>query len=92
MVYTEILYAMLVLMLLLTIIATTIPAQREILNESIRQEKAQIIAENMFWETVDATYLQNLPDNKFILTYYIDVDGHRYKVDIKAIKFDRPEN
>jgi len=52
MVYTEIIFALLILMLLIVMIFGTIPLQNETLNEAIRQEKAQIMAENMFWETV----------------------------------------
>ncbi len=90
MVYTEIIFALLVLMLLIVMIYGTIPLQNETLNEAIRQEKAQIIAENMFWETVDATYLQNRPDN-FSVDFQVEVDGHKYLVTINALKYERPE-
>ncbi|HOA16616.1 MAG TPA: hypothetical protein PL174_01070 [Fervidobacterium sp.] len=90
MVYTEIIFALLILMLLIVMIFGTIPLQNETLNEAIRQEKAQIMAENMFWETVDATYLQNRPDH-FNVDFEVEVDGHKYLVTINALKYERPE-
>ncbi|HCI29204.1 MAG TPA: hypothetical protein PKI14_08520 [Fervidobacterium sp.] len=89
MIYTEIIFAMLILMLLLVVIFGTIPLQIETLNEAIRQEKAQIIAENMFWETVDASFLENRPEN-FSIDFEVEVDGHKYLVTINALKYERP--
>ena len=86
MVYTEIIFALLILMLLIVMIFGTIPLQNETLNEAIRQEKAQI----MVWETVDATYLQNRPDH-FNVDFEVEVDGHKYLVTINALKYERPE-
>ncbi|AMW32275.1 hypothetical protein SAMN04488510_1076 [Fervidobacterium changbaicum] len=91
MLYTELIFAMIVLMLFLTIIAVTIPAQRETLQEAIRQERAQLIAENMFWQQISDEYLQSIQSNKFSITYDVIVDGKHYKVTINAIKFDRPK-
>uniref|UniRef100_A0A7V4KD70 Uncharacterized protein n=1 Tax=Fervidobacterium pennivorans TaxID=93466 RepID=A0A7V4KD70_FERPE len=91
MLYTELIFAMIILMLLLTIISGTIPAQRETLMESIRQERAQLIAENMFWQQVDNEYLESVQSDKFSITYDVVVDGRKYKVTINAIKFERPQ-
>jgi len=91
MLYTELIFAMIILMLLLTIISGTIPAQRETLMEAIRQERAQLIAENMFWQEVDNEYLESVQSDKFSITYDVMVDGKKYKVTINAIKFERPE-
>jgi len=90
MVYMEIIFTLLVLMLFIVMIYTTIPLQNQTLNEAIRQEKAQIIAENMFWETVDATYLQNCPES-FSVDFEVEVDGRKYIVTINALKYERPE-
>jgi hypothetical protein len=91
MLYTELIFAMIILMLLLTIISGTIPAQREALQEAIRQERAQLIAENMFWQEIDNEYLNSVPSKKFSITYDVVVDGKKYKVTINAIKFERPQ-
>ncbi|WP_448378459.1 hypothetical protein [Fervidobacterium sp.] len=91
MLYTELIFAMIILMLLLTTISGTIPAQRETLMESIRQERAQLIAENMFWQQVDNEYLESVQSDKFSITYNVVVDGKKYKVTINAIKFERPQ-
>jgi len=91
MLYTELIFAMIILMLLLTIISGTIPAQRETLMEAIRQERAQLIAENMFWQEVDNEYLESIQSGKFSITYDVVVDGKKYKVTINAVKFERPE-
>ncbi|QIV77904.1 hypothetical protein QQE94_02210 [Fervidobacterium pennivorans subsp. shakshaketiis] len=91
MLYTELIFSMIILMLLLTIISGTIPAQRETLMEAIRQERAQLIAENIFWQEVDNEYLKSVQSDKFSITYDVVVDGKKYKVTINAIKFQRPQ-
>jgi len=91
MLYTELIFAMVVLMLFLTIVAAVVPTQREVLQEAIRQERAQLIAENMFWQEVDDEYLKNITTNKFSITYDVEIDGRKYKVTINALKFQRPE-
>ncbi|WP_448376233.1 hypothetical protein [Fervidobacterium sp.] len=91
MLYTELIFAMVVLMLFLTIVAAVVPTQREALQEAIRQERAQLIAENMFWQEVDDEYLKNITTNKFSITYDVKIDGRKYKVTINALKFQRPE-
>ncbi len=91
MLYTELIMAMIVLMLFLTIVAAVVPAQREALQEAIRQERAQLIAENMFWKQVDDEYLKSIPEDRFSITYEVEIEGRKYKVTINALKVERPE-
>ncbi|ABS61448.1 hypothetical protein H17ap60334_07603 [Thermosipho africanus H17ap60334] len=88
MIYIEILSAIIVLLILVAIVLSTIPMQRNMLEEALRQEKAQLKAENIFWETIDDTVLKNLPDT-FSINYQVEVDGNKYIVTISAEKFQR---
>lgn len=86
--YIELIASMVILLMIVAIVSMTIPMQREMLNEAIRQEKAQLIAENMFWETIDGTALKSLPNN-FTKEFTVEVDNQKYRVIIEAEKFDR---
>lgn len=88
MIYIEILSAITVFLILVSIVLSTIPMQKNILEEALRQEKAQLKAENMFWETIDDTVLKNLP-NVFSIDYQVEIDGNKYIVTIGAEKFQR---
>ncbi|MGC8820775.1 MAG: hypothetical protein ACP5KD_08500 [Fervidobacterium sp.] len=86
--YIDLLVSLFVLLILVTIVIITIPIQKEMLSEAIRQEKAQIIAENMFWETINDTSLQYLPQN-FMKEFVVEIDGKNYVVTINAEKIVR---
>lgn len=88
MIYIELISAMFVLLIIVIIVLSTIPLQRNMLQEALTQEKAQLIAENKFWETIDDTVLKNLSD-VFSTDYEVEVDGRKYIVTIIAEKFQR---
>ncbi|MEN3043367.1 MAG: hypothetical protein ABDH59_08785 [Fervidobacterium sp.] len=86
--YTEIISAIVILLIIIVIVAATIPLQKSILEEALRQEKAQLMAENMFWESIDETILRGLP-NTFTLEYEVEIDNQKYVVTITAEKLQR---
>lgn len=92
MLYVDLVAAIVVLALMVAVVYDTIALQRRILEESIRQEKAQIAAENMFWQMVlnDPSCLQEHA-NTFQVDFPVNIDGHTYVVTIKALKYSRPK-
>jgi len=50
-----------------------------------------LIAENMFWKQVDDEYLRSIPEDRFSITYEVEIEGRKYKVTINALKIERPE-
>ncbi|ODN31353.1 hypothetical protein [Fervidobacterium thailandense] len=92
MLYVDILAAMIVVVLMVAVVYDSIVMQQRALEEAIRQEKAQIIGENMFWQTVlnDPSFLQKF-QSTFQVDFSVNIDGHTYIVTIKALKYTRPK-
>ncbi|MCX7654270.1 MAG: hypothetical protein N2Z58_06305 [Fervidobacterium sp.] len=80
--------AIVILLIIIIIVTSTVPLQKIILEEALRQEKAQLTAENIFWQTIDETSLKNLP-NTFSLDYKVKIDNQTYIVTITAEKLRR---
>lgn len=92
MVYVEILASVIVVLILVAMVTSVVEAQRAAFEEAIRQEKAQLIAENIFWETLvrNPSILDSQP-TEFSTDIEVTVDGHTYVVTLRALKFERPD-
>lgn len=96
MIYMEIIISLVVLLIIFSIVSITIPNQSQLLQESIRQEKAQFIAQNIFWrQIVDGQLVPFEPSNKLSnsnkssIQYNIEIDGQKYIVTIIFEKINR---